>query len=255
MSIEMVHRARTVTALATVLLLVALPGTAAATHGPGSSCSRDREPNFDNETWLGRTYQYRIIVDTFPGYLAGTAKARNRTLERIRDGIRTWNEGRNDCGWPRFGGFNTAMIGTAGSYSGGNHEDGHSTIDFVSGLTCADTPGIVLGCASVRQLGGGVPPIHTNAGAKEVPREADVRFRRESDTFRNRRRHRGCNQRYDLWDAAAHEIGHVVGLNDLTSDANVYQTMYEIGRFCDFDRRSLGRSDYVGLKRLYTYLP
>jgi len=72
-----------------------------------------------------------------------------------------------------------------------------------------------------------------------------------------RRRTRGCfdRPRYDLWSVSSHEIGHVVGLGDLTGDGELYQTMYDEFQECDFTWRQLGRGDYIGLTRLYTAMP
>jgi hypothetical protein len=241
----------TAVGLASVLLATAAP--ALANHAPGTSCTPGRAVRYDNETWLNTPgYQYRIIVSSFPSDLSSSEQVRDRTMARIRDGIRAWNQGRNDCHLRRFGGFNTSMTGTSGS-SGGDHLDGISTIDFASpsNLGCSDFQGFLLGCASVRQLAG-APPVTTKAGVKERAREADVRFRREDNIWRVRRRTRGCSDRYDLWSLSAHEIGHVVGLNDLSGTGEAYQTLYQSTAQCDFDKRQLGRGDYIGLKRMYT---
>ena len=227
--------------------------SASAALAPTTCVKPAPSPDYQNTTWLGRTWEYRIIVSSFPGALGSTESARNKTLERIRDGIRTWNRGDNDCQYPRFEGFGTAMVKTRGA-TARNHEDGISAIEFVENLTCPNTSGIVLGCTSRRQLGGGIPPVHTQAGAKEVPREADVQLRGEPATFRNRKRERGCSDRYDLWNLASHEIGHVVGLGDLDDPDAAYQTMYQGQDQCTFTKRKLARGDYIGLQRMYTPL-
>jgi hypothetical protein len=99
--------------------------------------------------------------------------------------------------------------------------------------------------------------VQTKVGFKHNPAEADIRLRREENRWRVRRRTRGCqeNPRTDLWSVAAHEIGHVVGLDDFTGSGSIYQTMYDTINQCEFRARQLGRGDYIGLKRLYTFGP
>jgi hypothetical protein len=59
----------------------------------------------------------------------------------------------------------------------------------------------------------------------------------------------GC---YDTWDLAAREWGHVVGLDDLGDQAkNGFQTMYGFRNAGETFGRTLGRSDWLGLKGLY----
>jgi hypothetical protein len=240
------HRGRLAT-LAALAAAVALPAPAHAA-APGTSCTPGRDLKYLNTTWLGRTWEYRIITSTFPSSLTGSAQTRDRAVERIRDGIRAWNEGRTDCHFRRFHGFQTKIVGTSGA-DPTNHEDGLSAIGFTHNLTCSGDPDVV-GCETNRQLGG-VPPVLTKAGAKEVPRESDVQFSAD-DPYTARRRTRGCSGRYDLWSLSAHEVGHVVGLGDLSGDAQAWQTMFGTSFFCQFRQRQLGRSDYIGLTRLYT---
>jgi hypothetical protein len=189
-----------------------------------------------------------------------SGQTRDRTIARIRDGVRAWNQRRNDCHLRRFGGFNTVFLGACDvppCPSRGDHSDDGSTIDFASpaNIECEAVPGaIIVGCTSRRRIG---EEVQTKVGWKNQLEEADIRFRREEGRWWIRRRTRGCSGdiRTDLWSLAAHEIGHVVGLDDLTGSDELYQTMYWFTNPCEFRKRQLGRGDYIGLKRLYTFGP
>jgi hypothetical protein len=178
----------------------------------------------------------------------GSRRTQERVIARIRDGMRAWNEGRTDCHrLRRFGGFNTAIVGDSGS-SGANHDDSINTIDFVTPpFRCGTRLGHYGACAYLRWRD---ETTRTRAGERYVPREVDVRFNKDRP-WHVRPRRSPCVG-YDLWSTAAHEVGHVVGLGELTGERNNYQTMYNRSYECVFRRRELGRSDWIGLTRLYT---
>jgi hypothetical protein len=69
-----------------------------------------------------------------------------------------------------------------------------------------------------------------------------------------------CNEWYDLQDVVAHELGHVVGLEDLGNEgdclgdlgesADLSQTMYGCFWGGDTSKRSLSWGDIAGLDRI-----
>lgn len=56
---------------------------------------------------------------------------------------------------------------------------------------------------------------------------------------------------YDVWNIAAHEAGHGLGLNDLKSPKDGALTMYAYSWAGDTGKRTLGKGDYLGLRDLY----
>ena len=87
-------------------------------------------------------------------------------------------------------------------------------------------------------------------GLKLKARSADIEFRRPHPWWA-RRGLRRCDNRTDMWSLAAHEVGHVVGLDDIyDEERSSWQTMYGLTSRCEFRKRTLGRSDWLGLKRI-----
>jgi hypothetical protein len=211
-----------------------------------TSCQTGAELNYETHAWGGTPWRYYIDRSSFP-IVFDTVRKRDRVQERIRDGIRAWNGGRNSCGYRRLTGFPTAMQGTTNP--GGSDVD-TSVIDFVENITCVDDDNpegfIVKGCTTVETYD---YVIVTEPGLKLKARSADIEFRRIYPWW-PRRRHRGCTNQTDIWSMAAHEVGHVVGVDDSLATSNAWQTMYKFTEDCEFRKRNLGRSDWLGLKRI-----
>lgn len=199
--------------------------------------------------WLGTTFRYSIIRSSLPVEF-NKEREKDRVVARIRDGLKTWNQGRNDCHYRRFSGFETAFESQSGS-SAADHNDSKNTIDFGDGDPCGNgeaANGMAQACV---HTSGYRYSSSTKAGSQNVVREADMRFN-NAFNFHIRLSHRGCSNRLDLFGLAAHESGHVVGLGDLYADKDQWLTMYGYDQDCRYRRRFLARSDWLGLTRLYS---
>jgi hypothetical protein len=213
-------------------------------------CDTGMELNYDEHTWWRETFRYSFNTNTFPTEFR-TRFLKERVIARFREGVRDWNQGRNNCHYRRLTGFETAVeLDENDEHDGGDHNDGYSVIDFAPDITCDDDEpgGVTLGCTTVKRNTS--VTFNTRAGVRYQATEADIRFRRNED-WHIRPRTRACQAQIDLRSMATHELGHVVGLDDSTDPGNSTQTMYKfIGR-CDFSMRLLGRSDWIGLRNLY----
>jgi hypothetical protein len=222
---------------------VRLADTEAPAADDDTSCRVGAELNYSSHAWAGTPWRYYIDRSTFP-IVFDTVRKRDRLQERIRDGIRTWNEGRNSCHYRRLTGFTTAMQGTADP---GERDEETSVVNFVGEPDCEVPQGrLVLGCTLVEEFD---YTVVTGVGLKLKARSADVELRRVHPWW-PRRRTRGCTNETDMWALSAHEVGHVVGLDDSYADTNTWQTMYGFTEDCEFRKRTLGRSDWLGLKRI-----
>jgi hypothetical protein len=232
--------------LAALTALLALTGVARGDHAPGNSCERGLELNY-NGVIRTKRFDYRIIRSSLP---ASTARRQDRIIRAIRfGGMRPWNSGRTDCHYEPFRVFATAFVGDSGS-SYSDHNDGISTIDFGASFGCSD---IAVACASQEFTGG-------NFRNRRVARATDIRFRKNDEIYwypgaRGRPRCIDGRDCYDLRSAAAHEVGHAVGIDDHHGSDHFFQTMYvniHPGRGSyPTTARTLGRMDYVGLKNIY----
>jgi hypothetical protein len=227
---------------------------ARASHAPGSSCQVGRDLIYDGHTWFdfgGRDMEYRIIKNSFPAEF-DTTREKARVMLRIFDAERTWTQGINDCHYRRLEGFEARFVADFGT-DGSNHTDGESTIDFAPGTQCPPVDDDILACTTVEYRLQGTRTV--KAGTMRVPREADIRFSSDYSWHINVGS-RTCDAdefEYDLRSLATHEFGHAVGLDDLENEPlNGWQTMY--GNFdpCEYHPRELGRSDWIGLRNLYT---
>jgi hypothetical protein len=59
------------------------------------------------------------------------------------------------------------------------------------------------------------------------------------------------SEKFDIQNIAAHEVGHVVGLDDLSSPKDCWLTMYRYGRKGETSKRDLGLGDVLGMQELY----
>jgi hypothetical protein len=240
--------------VAAIALSLVGPAITSASHAPGTSCTPGRDLVYDGHTWFdpARDYVYRIIRSSFPAEF-DTAREQERVMNRIKAGARAWAQGRNDCHFRRHEEFRPFFDFDFGS-TAANHSDDVNTIDFAPGAQCPPLEG-VLGCATVRYRIQGTQDV--KAGTMRIPAEADIRFDRSRNWHIGVGR-RGCTTgEYDLRSVATHEVGHVVGLDDLYNNVgepdNGFQTMFHSTADCEFRKRQLGRSDWIGLVRLYSW--
>jgi hypothetical protein len=227
----------------------ALSPEASARNAPGNSCAVGLPLEYDGNIQTSR-FNYRITRSSLP---ASTTRGQNQYIARIRDGMRTWNEGRTDCHYPKFDIFRTAFVGDSGS-SAANHDDGINTVDFGRDTDCRRSRrgSLIIACTVVE-------PSGDNFRGRVVNEEADIRFLRRDGLGWSRRAVRPrcpeANRCYDLWGSTAHEVGHVVGIDDHFGSEHQYQTMYhlleEASNAWPTRDRTLGRMDYVGYKNIY----
>lgn len=237
---------------AVVLGALALADGAAA-QGTTAPCATGHALAYKNRAWnQGSTVSYSINRLSIPPRNLVEApseqiRRRDRVVARIRDGARTWNSGKNECHYRALHGFKTAYAGDTTS-TGANHLDGHNVIDFTDNLVCGSTSGPLLhACVSGRVSGN---TVDHSSRTQSLMVEFDMRFQRTAHVYYD-----GVgvppSGRIDVWALAAHEWGHVVGLADLYGADDKFLTMYGYLATTEIFPRTLGRSDYLGLSRLY----
>jgi hypothetical protein len=233
-----------IVAVTAVLGLAVLPGAAVA--APGNSCTPGRDLKYLGQKW-SQTVNYYVIRSSLPAASSDTRR-QDRLIARARNGAGTWNSGKNDCHFPALHGFTTSFAGDSGA-SASNHNDGRNTIDFGTGDIGCGTGAGLNACTYTRLNGVSVGDYFGRNRSRTV--EFDMRFNTTGHTY-----YSGmglpCAGCFDTWGLAAHEWGHVVGLDDLGDrDKNGYQTMYGALNIGESYGRTLGRSDWLGLKGLY----
>ncbi len=63
--------------------------------------------------------------------------------------------------------------------------------------------------------------------------------------------HSGSSCCYDVWNVAAHETGHSIGLDDITGSSHEELSMYGSTYPGDVKRRTLARGDILGMRAKY----
>jgi hypothetical protein len=170
-----------------------------------------------------------------------------KTLRRIKDGHRVWNQTSNNCGRPDRTDFHMIYDGRTDDRV--NVGDGRDTVDFgaLGNGLCRPTS---VACAKPGGTMGSDPDLNL-----AIVDEVDIRFN-ASPVFSSGApadwysglRHGVPAQHYDVFSVAAHEAGHKVGLAHVRDGA--HQTL--TGRMgADSRRRTLGRGDVRGLYKLY----
>ena len=241
--------------IALVLLgCLGFAGNAAAV----TPCDVGVDLNYSGDAWpLGTTVGYYVIRSSLPpsaGDSAAEAQRRqDRLIARIRNGAGTWNSGKNDCQYRSLHGFRTGFLGDSGS-SAADNSDGKNTIDFALGTTCGrDGTTYLNACTHVRRQATPVVRDYRNR-PRDIALEFDMRFNLRT-TANPVRWYSGvgspCSGCMDTWAIAAHEWGHVIGLDHSSAAKDRWQTMYPETNVGETYPRTLGRSDWLGLKGLY----
>lgn len=223
------------------------PGTVAspAAARTGVAASRDacrdgmhRETGF---RWT-RPWAWRFRASSPPQGI-GRAQA----LADLKSAVRTITSARNDCGRPDRVSARATYLGRTSAKPGVRvtarlevicDRDGASVVGFgslprgIAGMTCT----------TYAQVGGRWKPAI------------------ESDVLLNKRHHgwarraSSCSVARDevvLRSVAAHEFGHVFGLDHVPESSHGNLTMSESIRPCDDSAFTLGKGDILGLERLY----
>jgi hypothetical protein len=245
---------RTAIAVLTLAACLLLANSASAV---GPSCATGANLKYTGDAWpQGTTISYTVIRSSLPlndpeDTGAGKTRLQDRFIARIRDGARTWNSGKNDCHYKPLHGFATAISGDSG-FTGANNNDNHNTIDFASGFSCNGTQGAMLNACTNTRTSGSTTDYSSRSRQKIV--EFDMRFNGDPAV---RSWYAGvgttpCGGCFDLWSIASHEWGHVAGVDHPGHTANNrWQTMYDTTNSGEIYPRTLGRSDWLGLHRLY----
>lgn len=207
-------------------------GTMAAT-AVGNECS-------DSAYWYwgakNRGWTYRVNPNNRPSGVT----ASDWTTE-INLAASTWDVGTNACGY-RIGsslwsvaisrGTDTSAR-AASSTGAGCVFDGVNVIDFGP----LPSPRIGQTCRKSTWLNG------WKVG------EADVRAKQSAIWFKYLPS--SCSGKYELAGLLTHEMGHVLGFNDLDESDHRYLTMSGTLTACTYQDRILGRGDYLGLAYVY----
>jgi hypothetical protein len=84
-----------------------------------------------------------------------------------------------------------------------------------------------------------------------IIKEVDITFDKNRNWGYNPDPEKVDPDKYDVWDVAAHEVGHLIGLFDVTDEKQKDVTMYYLSARGQTYRRDLHPDDIEGLKAIY----
>jgi hypothetical protein len=165
------------------------------------------------------------------------------------NGHRAWNLTQDDCRYHDRDSWSAIRGTTSSTRPSTDHEDRHNVMQFVS-------PGVFasnLGCHSAEPLACTI--VRYEDGPWNHPQakyiyDTDILFDAEQDWYSGALQSK-CTGAYDVWAVAAHEVGHMLGLDDNTffNDGSI---MVEHQRdYCGGEFRTLAKGDVGGMRHLY----
>lgn len=159
----------------------------------------------------------------------------------VKDAAKMWQNGTNGCGvsvdvdrtnvWQGITTRNSNVNGPEGKCA--KSGDGKNVVDF--GVLPSGLNGISCTRDSWRV-------------GLDIAQESDVRINKQSGRWTTTSS--GCKGKIDLRGVVNHELGHTMGLAHVGNGDSAL-VMSTKRPACTFDRRTLGKGDVTGLKRLY----
>jgi hypothetical protein len=177
-----------------------------------------------NARWFNGRYSYKTKNSTYP---AGDA-----TRVEITRGHHSWDVTRNSCGWADMDNTTSDWTGTT-STGFHTYDDGYDIVDFGDMSNVGQSNSSTIGFTKIWWSGNEL--VGTDQRYNE--------FKGWSND--------GASSRYDVWNLAAHETGHSIGLADLYDSSHEEMSMYGYTFHGDVKRRTLGRGDMIGMRTKY----
>jgi hypothetical protein len=176
------------------------------------------------------------IYTGYYGYYANEAQMPHGDQDRqeITKGHHTWNDTLSRCGFPDVTNIVADYLGTT-TATPHSYYDGINVVDFGSIANLGGCGGQVAGVLACTY-----PQTADGVYFSDIDQRYSTSFSWSDN---------GAAGSYDVWNVAAHESGHAVGLDHANSSQ--YLTMYyQIGRGETF-KRLLALGDAIGLRCRY----